>query len=173
MPDKEYLPYKAINVFIGREYLEQVVKEIFDGIDKLTREEQSAFTGFFRKYVTVLGFRNPSRAPISLKIKGFASVFEEKDEVIPFTLSTWAKIKSDLAEQVKAWLSAEGWQELTFSRDFHEGEGFLSNWPDKLTFDGIEKKFSQANPKVEFDRNDLILMVLWISGILPKEQSDL
>lgn len=173
MPELEYLPYKAINVFIERDYLEQVIKDILDGVTNLSKEDQSAFIAFFRKYVTILGFRNPVRAPVSLQTKAYASAFEEKDEVIPFTLSTWAKIKADLAKQVNDWLASEKWEQLSLSRDFDEDGGFSADWPEKLTFEDIEKKFKQANPKSEHERNDLILMVLWISGTLPKEQSDL
>ena len=172
MPEKEYLPFKAINVFIERDYLEKVIKEILDGIDDLSKEEQSAFTSFFRKYVSVLGFRNPVRAPLPLQIKAYASAFEEKDEVIPYTLTTWTKLKSSFADQVKKWLEDQGWEDLNPERTFQENEGFISNWPKNLTFDQIEKKFKKAHPDDDFSRDDLILMVLWISGNLPEEQAD-
>jgi hypothetical protein len=173
MPDKEYLPFRAINVFVERDYLENVTKEILEGKGTLSRDEQTAFTSFFRKHVSVLGFRNPVRAPLSLQINAFASAFEQKEEVIPFTLTNWAKIKSDLAKTVKKWLESEGWEGLDLERQYDENEGFSVDWPDEFTFDEIEEKFKQAHPKADYDRDDLILMVLWISGRLPSDQSDL
>lgn len=173
MPENEYLPFKAINVFIERDYLETVIKDVLEGIGSLSREEQTEFNIFYRKHVSILGFRNPVRAPLTLKINGYAGVFEEKEDVIPFTLTTWTKIKSELSEQVKNWLDSQGWEALALEREFDENIGFTADWPENLTFDEIEEKFKTDNPKVEFNRDDLILMVLWISGKLPNEQSDL
>lgn len=67
MPEKEYLPFKTINVFIERNYLDKVIKELLEGVNTLSREEQIEFANFFRKHIKILGFRNPVRAPLSLK----------------------------------------------------------------------------------------------------------
>ncbi|MBW6465059.1 MAG: hypothetical protein K0B06_00965 [Brevefilum sp.] len=169
MPTKEILPFISINVYVEREYLEKVARYILEGVGKLTKEEQIAFSQNFRKYVNVLGFRNPLRAPLSLQVNAYASAFEEKEEVIPFTLTTWAKLSNELAEKVHSWLKSEGWEDLALARDFEEDHGFIADWPDDLTFDQIEKQFSDTHPNFEHDRDDLILMVLWIAGRLPKE----
>ncbi|HOR18423.1 MAG TPA: hypothetical protein PLE10_01145 [Brevefilum sp.] len=169
MTEKEYLPFKTINVFFERNYLDKVIKEILEGVNTLSREEQTEFVNFFRKHIKILGFRNPVRAPLSLKINAYASAFEEKEDVIPYTLTTWAKIKSVLANRVQTWLVSEGWEELTLERRYGVAEGFNANWPKNLTFDEIEEKFKQAHPKEDHQRDDFILMVLWISGTLPKE----
>jgi len=171
MSEIEYLPYKAINVFIEREYLDQVLETVLDGKEDLPKEDQISFTKNFKQYITVLGFRNILKAPKRLQVNAFATAFESKNEVIPFTLSTWAKIKAQLASDVKAWLEAEGWENIAVERTFNETEGFLHTWPKDLTFEKIEKDFAKKNPKSEFDRNDLILMVIWLSGKLPSEQS--
>jgi len=171
--EKSYQPYKAINVFFEREYLELVIREILEGLESLNKEEQAKFNSFFRRHVTVLGFRNSLRAPLSLKTHAFASAFEEKEDVIPYTLSTWTKIKSNLSTQVKEWLESEGWTNLALERDFSVDEGFLSQWPEGFNFEEIEEKFQKAYPEESPSRDDLILMVIWISGNLPKGQSDL
>lgn len=169
MTTKEILPFISINVYVERDYLENVARNVLESVGTLTKEEQIAFSQNFRKYVNVLGFRNPLRAPLSLQINAYASAFEEKEEVIPFTLTTWAKVNHELAEKVHSWLLSEGWEDLALARDFEEDNGFNADWPDDLTFDQIEDKFSKANPSFEYDRDDLILMVLWIAGRLPKE----
>lgn len=169
MPEKEYLPFRAINVFIERDYLENVVSDILEGVKSLPREEQVTFTNLFRKYVSVLGFRNPVRAPFTLQVNAYASAFEKKDEVVPFTLTTWAKLNMDLAENVKNWLEREGWEDLALARTFEESEGFVQNWPEEFTFEQIEEKYKKANQDQDVVRDDLILMVLWITGSLPKE----
>jgi hypothetical protein len=173
MPEIEYLPHKAINIFIERDYLEKVLNSILEDVQKLPKDEQIIFTNLFKKYVTVLGFRNPLRAPLGLQVNAYVSAFEKKDEVIPFTLTTWTRLNLDFAEKVRDWLESEGWEVLTLARTFEESEGFNSDWPEDLSFDQIEEKFKQTNPDVDFTRDDLILMVLWITGYLPKEQSDL
>ena len=70
-------------------------------------------------------------------------------------------------------MEEEGWKDLSLERTFEEGEGFLSKWPKKMTFDKLVKKYQKANPDDKASRDDLILMVLWISGQLPKDQSDI
>lgn len=169
MIDKDYLSYKAINVFIERDYLEKILESILTGKDKLSKEEQIAFNNQFRKYVNILGFRNPSRAPLSLQVNAYASAFEEKEEIIPFTLSIWTKLNKNIAEVVYQWLEDEGWENLSLERTYQEDGGFIDDWPEKCTFDDVVEKFSDAKPDLSISRDDLILLVLWISGRLPKE----
>ena len=173
MPDDVVVIYKSINVFIDRDYLEKVLMKTIKGVTRLSKQDQIDFVKSFKKYITVLGFRDPTRAPLQLRVNAFISVFEEKDEVIPFALSTWVKVNKKLAKKVKAWLDEEGWKDLSLERTFIEGEGFLEKWPKKLTFDKLVKKYNKACPDDKFDRDDLILMVLWISGQLPEDQSDI
>jgi hypothetical protein len=173
MPDFEILPYKTINVFINQEYLTEVAKDILSKVKKLPKADQIAFSHFMRKHINVLGFRDSSRAPEPLQVNAIIKVFEEKDDVVPFLLSTWAKINKKLAKDVKAWLKAEGWENLETEREFVEGEGFIAEWPKKLTFDKLVKDYQKANPDSKINRDDLILMVLWVSGKLPPEQSDI
>jgi hypothetical protein len=173
MPENEYLPYKTINVFINYDNLEYVMQEVLTGLNNLSKAEQISFSKSFRKHVKVLGFRDPMRAPLMLRVNALVSGFEEKDEVVPFALSTWTKLNADFAEKVKAWLDSEGWKDLAMEREYEETKGFLAEWPNKLTFDKLVKKFKKENPDVSFERDDLILMVLWISGQLPKEQSNI
>ena len=173
MPDSEYLPYKAINVFIERDYLEKIIKEILESVEKLPRGEQAKFSAFFRNNVNILGFRNPIRAPLALQINAYAAAFEDDGDVIPYTLTTWARVNPELAEKVQSWLEAEGWKGLTAERTLEDSNGFISDWPEELTFDALVEKFNSAHPDHQYDRNDLILMVLWVSGNLPKQQSGL
>ena len=55
MPTNEILPFISINVYIEREYLEKVAKNILEGVGKLEKEEQIGFSQNFRKYISVLG----------------------------------------------------------------------------------------------------------------------
>jgi hypothetical protein len=172
MSEIDYLPYKTINVFIEeREYLNQVIETVLDGKDSLSKEEQINFVQQFKQYVNVLGFRNVLKAPKKLQINAYAAAFETKNEVVPFTLSTWAAIKSNLATEVKDWLQSEGWEHVAMHRSFDENGGFVNQWPEGLTFEKLAENFEKAHPKTKTDRNDLILMLLWISGQLPTEQS--
>jgi hypothetical protein len=173
MADNETLSFRAINVFIERDFLQSKLEEILEARDELPKEEQIAFNNQFRKFVSVLGFRNPLRAPRQLQVNAYASAFEEKDEVVPFTLSTWTKLNQDFAEQVKDWLNSEGWEDLSLERSFESSDGFRDNWPEGVTFEKLSKKFHKDLPDVEFETNDLILMILWISDKLPPEQSEI
>lgn len=173
MAESEYLPYKSVNVFITHEYLGKVTREILTGYKQLSKENAKSFIVQFREHVNVLGFRNVIRAPLSLQINAYTSAFEGKNDVVPFTLSTWALINSGLASEVKSWLKTEGWDCLSEVRHYNDSEGFLQDWPKKLSFTKLVKNFKKAKPNVEFEDDDLILMVIWISGKLPPEDSEL
>ncbi len=169
MPDFEVLPYKAINVYIDQDYLMKVANDILTKVNKLPKQDQIDFSHFIKKHINVLGFRDSSRAPLPLQVNALVKTFEEKDEVVPFLLSIWAKINKKLAKDVKSWLESEGWKDLATEREFSEGAGFIEDWPKKLTFDKLVKDYQKFNPDAKFERDDLILMVLWISGKLPPE----
>jgi len=171
MPQLEHSPYKSINVYIERDFLEGLLESILQGFNELPKEDQLMFVKAFKQHVTILGFRNPLRAPLRLQINAYATAFEENDEVVPFTLTTWAKMKSELAENVNNWLDSEGWKDLALEREYEESQGFSGEWPEALTFDAIAKKFEEAHPKFDFSQDELILMVIWVSGKLPPEQS--
>jgi hypothetical protein len=172
MAEKETLSFKTINIFIDRDFLEQKLEGILQGKENLSKEDQIAFNNQFRKFVNVLGFRNPLRAPLQLQVNAYASAFEEKEEVVPFTLSIWTKLNQKFALQVKTWLESTGWEDLSLEKSFEESDGFLDDWPKGLTFEKLVKKYQKDNPDAEFEPDDLILMVLWISGQLPPEQSN-
>jgi len=173
MSEMERLPYKTINVFIEQTNLHNLLEEVLKGKDKLKKEDQIKFSKFFRHHVNILGFRNPTIAPFPLQVKAYLSAFEQKEEVIPFTLSTWVKIHQSFAEKVKYWLEGQGWTNLELERFFQESEGFSNKWPENTTVDGLVENFLKDNPKEKPSREDLILMIFWISGMLPEEEIQL
>ena len=173
MTEVEYLPYKTINVFIDRAYLENLVESILRNKETLSKEDQIAFAKSLKKYVTILGFRNVTRAPLPLQVNAYADAFVEKEEVIPFSLSIWTKLNADFADKVKSWLESEEWEDLAMEREYSETHGFIKKWPEGLTFEKLVDDFSKAHSEEDFSRDDLILMVLWISGQLPQEQTEL
>ncbi|HCU57953.1 MAG TPA: hypothetical protein DF984_07010 [Anaerolineaceae bacterium] len=169
MAEKAILPYKAINVYMEQEYLESVLASVVVGARKLPKQDQIFFSQFLKKYVSVLGFRDPGRAPLSLQVKALAKAFEEKDEVVPVVLSFWTKVNKKLVKPVKTWLEAEGFKDLVSERDFKEGAGFIADWPKKMAFDKMVKKFTKDNTEVKINQDDLILMALWLTGQLPSD----
>lgn len=168
METKEILSYRAINVFIEREYLEKIISFILKNAKSLPKEDQIEFNSHFNKYVKILGFRNPLRAPLSLQINGLTTAFEEKEEIIPKVLTTWTILNSPFSKIVSSWLEAEGWNNLKFKRIYSPEEGFIADWPKNFSFDQLDENFKKANPELKYEKNDLILMALWLSGKLPK-----
>jgi len=173
MTQTETFPFKTLNVFLNRDYLEGILDSILENLNTLSKDDQISFAANFRHYVNVLGFRNPTRAPHSLQLKAYIKAFEDKNEVIPFTLNTWIKLNHSLAEKVFEWLNSQNWENLTLERQFQESEGFLGQWSEELTFEKLAKDFKIAHPKFEFSDDDLILMVIWISGQLPHGQTNI
>lgn len=173
MTNNEYLPYKTINVFIERDHLQKILESILQNIKTLPKDDQISFGNFFREHVEIFGFRNPMRAPLPLQINAFVRAFEDKDEVIPFTLSTWTKINENFSKIVKEWLNSKGWKELRFEKKFDETEGFTRDWPENLTFENLKEEFNKVQKDLEYEDNDLMLMIMWISGKLPDEDNSL
>lgn len=173
MTEIETLPYKTLNVFINHDYLEHILGDLLKRKDALSKADQIAFTTEFRRYVTILGFRNPIRAPHSLQLNAYVSAFEQKNEVIPYTLNTWIKLNRDLADKVMKWLDSQGWDNLALEREFGEADGFSTQWPEGVTFEKLVDEFKKAHPKLELSNDDLILMMVWISGRLPREQTNI
>jgi len=171
MSENGYLPYKAINIFLEQDFLESVLRKILDEKNNLSKENQIALDRLFRQEISVLGFRDPTRAPLPLRLNAYLTAFEEKDEVIPLTLSIWTQLNLDLAKEVKDWLDSEGWENLAFEHQYNESEGFQKQWPEELTFDKLIEKFKESHPDHEISREEIILLVLWISGQLPTDQS--
>jgi len=169
MANKEYLPFKTINVFIERNNLREILEFVIKNVDKLPKEDQISFGNSFREYVSILGFRNPLRAPLPLQVNAYVRAFEDMDEVIPFTLTSWTKLRSDFAEKVKDWLKSEGWEDLQLEREYDETSGFIREWPESLTFEKLNDDFAKANPNLDYDQDELLVMILWISGKLPDE----
>jgi len=163
----ENLPFKTINVYIERGFLEEILKQILRDLKNLPKETQTEFNQVFKKYVTVLGFRNPLHAPRPLQIRAFANAFEEKEEVIPFTLSTWATLNEDLANAVLDWLKSEKWDNLELNRSYQEALGLTNNWPEDQSLDSIFEKFQDAHPDLDYSKDEIVLMLLWVSGRLP------
>lgn len=173
MSDTGQFPYKAINVFIDHDYLQNLIERVLVNIKELPKQDQIDFSQTFRHYVKVLGFRNPTQAPLPLQVKSYVEAFEDKEEIIPFTLSVWTKIEHDLAKKVKAWLEKKGWDNLSLERKFSESDGFSSNWPSELTIEKLSEEFTEDHPDLKFDQDDIILMILWISGKLPIGDSNI
>ena len=127
MSKKETLTFRTINIFIDRDLLENKLESILQNIRELPKGDQIAFNNQFKKYVNVLGFRNPLRSPLPLQVNAYASAFEEKEEVVPFTLSTWTKLNQEFANQVKDWLDSQGWEDLALTRSYESAVGFIND----------------------------------------------
>lgn len=57
MPQLEHSPYKSINVYIERDFLEGLLESILQGFNELPKEDQLMFVKAFKQHVTILGDR--------------------------------------------------------------------------------------------------------------------
>jgi hypothetical protein len=160
--------YKAINVFVEREDLEDVLSQMFAKLKQLPKDIQIKFFAAYRKYIKINGFRNPVMAPLPFQVNALADAFEKEDEVIPFTLSTLTKTMPELAKSLQTFMDNDKWGETKLERPFVEGEGFASGWPKKMTTETFLKKFSKSYPNVEAPELAVLLLAIWISGRIPE-----
>jgi len=50
--------------------------------------------------------------------------------------------------------------------------GFLIKWPEKETYEELNKEFATANPDSKASEDDVRLMVVWLGGRLPYQMSE-
>ncbi len=160
--------YKAINVFVERENLEDILSQMIANLRQLPKEIQIKFFAAYRKYIKINGFRNPVMAPLPFQVNALAEAFEKEDEVIPFTLSTLTKTMPELAKKIQTFMHNEKWGDTKLERPFVEGEGFALGWPKKMTTETFLKKFSKSYPDIEESEHAVLLLAIWISGRIPE-----
>lgn len=168
----EFLPFSAINMFMRPDYRLEVVHQVFNRMYESPEEVRATFNRYIKKYVMVPGFRNSSAAPAALKIKPYISAFESQAEVAAFTLAVWARVNSSLVDKVFDLLIARGWELLPKDVDRTKLPGFLTTWPKDESFEAVNQAFNEKYTEITYNRDDISLMAVWLSGRLPYQDQE-
>ncbi len=170
MDDKdsvEFLPFNAINQFMIADYRLEVIREVLGNLDRLSPSQRSTMVGLIKKLFRLPGFRNPTLAPLPIKVRGAVSPFEKNAEFTAQVLADWAEVRSELMTQVYHLLKERGWEILPLDTDRTKIPGFLTRWPKEETYEVLNQAFNEKNPQSKASDYDVRLMIVWISGRLP------
>jgi hypothetical protein len=168
----QFVPFNTINEFMLPEYRQHVISSSLSTMDQLSAERRSRLVGLIKKTVNIPGFRNSSLAPLPLKIKGCINSFERVPQFTAQVLMAWSELNADLRDQVYALLKARNWELLPADTDRTVLPGFLINWPEKETYEELNKEFVVANPDSKASEDDVRLMVVWLGTRLPYQMSE-
>ena len=166
----QYLPFRAINAFMLPEYRQEVIQKVFAESGNLSGERRAAVNTQVSKYLKVPGFRNSAQAPLSLKVKGAITAFEDQSEFTAQILAAWAELNLALRQEVYDLLVDRKWEVLPHEANRTVLPGFLPEWPKKENYDKLDKAYRKKYPESKAAEYDIRLMVVWIGGRLAFEE---
>jgi hypothetical protein len=174
MSDKQtqFFHFHTINEFMLPEYRQQVLTQVLSNLDSLPADLRSHLSTQIRQLVKVPGFRNSSQAPVAVKVRGAIQAFERSPQFAANVLSGWSELNPDLRQQVFDFLTARGWKLLPVDADRTKLPGFLTRWPKAEQFDVLDEAFRVQHPNTTSSKDDISLMVVWLSSRLPYELVD-
>lgn len=162
-----FLPYHAINEFMLDEYRHEVVSKALKALPELPDEQRDALEKQIRQVVRVPGFRNSLKAPAQLKVRPAEKAFEKNPELVSQVIAAWAQANATLRQQVFDLLTERGWELLPIEADRTLLPGWLTVWPAGQDFEVLYEAYQAKYPDEEASKNDVSLMVVWLSGRLP------
>ena len=162
-----FLPFHAINEFMTSEYRLEVVRSTLAALPDLPEKFQNPINKLTGRLVKIPGFRHSLKAPTPLRIKPTVDAFEKSPDLVAAILSAWAEAHVGLQENVYALLQSRGWEILPIDAERARLPGFITVWPHGENFDVLNQAFNDMYPEAAASRNDVSLMVVWMSGRLP------
>ena len=165
----QFFHFHTINEFMLPDFRQQVLTQVITNIESLPPELRSQLSAQIRQLVKVPGFRNSSQAPAVVKVRGSIQAFERSPQFAANVLSAWSELNASLRQQVYDFLVQRGWKVLPVEADRTTVPGFLTRWPKAEQFDVLDEAFRAAPPETTSSKDDISLMVVWISTRLPYE----
>lgn len=163
----QFLPFHAINEFMRSDYRNKVVRAVLSGYAGLPSQQQAALDKATRKSVLIPGFRNSAKAPVGLRIKLTADVFEKSPQMVAAVLTAWSELHAGLRQDVYDFLKEKGWEILPQEADRSLLPGFLIVWPKGDDLEPLAKAFVEQHAEQGYIEDDAALMIVWLCGRLP------
>jgi hypothetical protein len=167
-----FVPFNGINQFMLPDYRRQVLQTVFGHLDQLPPEQKSRMGTLMRRFLQLPGFRNPTLAPLGVKVRGAVAPFEKSADFASAILAGWAELHPELMSQVYHLLKDRGWELLPLDADRTKVPGFLTRWPAEETYEVLNQTYLEQFPQSRASEDDVRLMAVWISGRLPFEKVD-
>jgi hypothetical protein len=169
MNDKHvhFLPFHAINEFMLPEYRQQVIGEVFGGLDAVSSAQRGILVNLFKKHVSIPGFRNSNQAPQPIKLRSAVTQFEKNPAFAAAVIGAWSELHTELRDRMHGLLAERGWDLLPADADRARLPGFRTEWPKTDTFEVLDGQYRSAYPDDPASDDDLNLMAVWLGNRLP------
>lgn len=163
----KYIPFHAVNEFMRDDYRLLVLQEVFTSLDKCSGMQKQMIQRLFAKGVQISGFRNSSLAPLGIRIKNSASLFERSSEFAAIIMECWSNLHPVLKSATLDLLTERGWKPQLLSVDRSLLPGFLTDWPKADSFDSLIKAIRESSPDLNESDDNISLMAVWVGNRLP------
>ncbi len=163
----QYLPFHAVNEFMRDDYRLVVLQEVFSSMEKCTNLQRQLITRLVSRGLQIPGFRNSSQAPVSMRIKHSASLFEKSSEFAATIMECWSNLHQELKKIIVPLLKERGWNPQPLELDRSLLPGFMIDWPKTDTFEVLIKAVREAQPTLDESDDNICLMVVWMGNRLP------
>lgn len=162
-----FLPFHAISQFMRDDYQLQVARVVLEGWENIPEASRKTITQYTQRSLRVPGFRNPTKAPLMVRLKPSAEAIGKNAAFAAAVLSAWASLHPDLMHKIYALLTARGWKLLPLEADRTKIPGFLPRWQASESFDVLIADFRTRYPDDTTPDDDICLMSVWLAGRLP------
>lgn len=178
-----FLPFHAINEFMRDDFRLSIIRDVLKDIDNLPEYISQSLNKQINKNVKIPGFRNPAKAPITLKLLPLVKAFEKNPDLVATLLSAWVESKPVLRNEVyemlkiRNWLFfndhldvreiLNDWRILPVDADRTKLPGFYTTWPKDEDFETIYDTYIKMYPESENSIDTVCLMVVWTTMRLP------
>lgn len=178
-----FLPFHAINEFMRDDFRLSVIRTVLSNLTILDDNDRNQLSKLINKQVKIPGFRNPAKAPTTIKLIPVVKAFEKKPDMVAHILSAWVECHKSLRVEVYELLKArdwsfihdsfeikdliKDWRILPLYADRTKLPGFYPIWPKGENFEILYDTYINMFPTSEYDIDSVSLMVVWLVMRLP------
>jgi hypothetical protein len=163
----EYLPFHAVNEFMRDDYRFAVIAEVMQHLDSVPSANRKEITQEISRNVKISGFRNSNQAPVTIKAKQSAGLFQKSARYSAAIINAWSSLHPDLASTVWTVLSEHGWEPLPLEANREKLPGYQVKWPKSDTFEVLQQAVRNVNASLTETDDDISLMAVWVGNRLP------
>ncbi len=143
------------------EYHEAVVKRALNSQNKVSKEARGLLNSAIREYIRVDGYKNTDRAPALYLKKPVLKAVTQSDKLAGAVLKVWAESHDALGDVVVKHL-----EDLAMLAEYPDlsGNRFRGTWFCDAWARETDKILERHG---EFDKDDVALMLCYVSGKIP------
>lgn len=165
--EQKYLPFHAVNEFMRDDYRLTILQEVLNDQSNVKVEVRSRIGRMISKGVQIPGFRNSNQAPVAIKVKHSASLFERSPEFAASVMEAWSDLHAELKQDMGELLRSRGWNIPALEADHSQLPGFQIDWNKAETFEILIDELKKKNPASMDSDDNISLMAVWIGNRLP------